>query len=324
VPTYSFHGVHLAVESDCAELTALLGERLASFAHDGGSPSDLVFEFHSVRAGHEHAIVRPAEPLRPVYNPPAGEVLYAPGEDLLYIDYPGRVRVLCEPETGRTVVSVLAEELGELWLTSHPMFTLPLVEMLKRRGLYSVHAAGLALEGRAVLLAGPTGAGKSTLTIALARGGFEVLGDDVVFVSEGDGELRLLAFPDELDVTDETVRLFPEFGFLLEQPRRQGWSKRQLRAAELPSAGLRLEAEPAVVVVLAERRDSSESAVAPVARTDALLELVPNVLLTDPASSQRHLDALDALVRASECYLLEAGADFDALARLLRDTVLGS
>jgi hypothetical protein len=324
MPTYSFHGVRLAVETDCAELTALLAERLASFTLDDGGPSDLVFEVRSVRPGDDPPIARPDEPLRPVYDPPAGEVLYAPREDLLYIDYPGRARVLCDPTAGRTAVSLLAEELAELWLASHPLFTLPLVEMLKRRGLYSVHAAGLALDGKAILLAGPTGAGKSTLTVALAGAGFEVLGDDIVFASESDGGLRLLAFPDELDVTEETIRLFPELDFLLEHPPRPGWSKRQLRAAELPSAGLRLEAEPAAVVVLARRRHADESVLEPVARTEALLELVPNVLLTDRDSSQRHLDALDTLVRASRCYRLEAGGDFDALARLVKDAVVDS
>jgi hypothetical protein len=316
---YSFHGLGVAVDADHPEVAALLHERLSCFAEAKGR-ADLEFELRTVRSG-SHPIERPAEPLRPVYDPPEGEILYAPGQDLLYIDYPDRVRVLCDPGQGRAVVSVLEAELGELWLASHPMFTLPLVEMLKRRGLYSVHAAGLALDGRAVLLAGPSGAGKSTLTVALARTGFELLGDDMVFVGEGDGGPRLLAFPDELDLTEETIRLFPELGFLLERPGRPGWSKRQLRAAEVPSAGVRLEAEPGILVVLGERRNANESIVEPLARTEALLELTPNVLLTDPKSSQRHLDALEAVVRAGDCYRLEAGRDFDALARLLRSAL---
>lgn len=317
---YSFHGLGVAVDADRPEIAALLHERLASFVGQAEGRADLAFEFRSVQ-DRSQAIERPAGPLRPVYDPPAGDVLYAPAEDVLYIDYPERVRVLCEPGKGRAVVSVLEAELGELWLTSHPMFTLPLVEMLKRRGLYSVHAAGLALDGRGVLLAGPSGAGKSTLTVALARAGFELLGDDMVFVGQRAGGLQLLAFPDELDVTEDTARLFPELGFLLERSGRPGWSKRQLRAADVPSAGVRLEAAPGIVVVIGDRRDADESLVEPVARTEALLELTPNILLTEPVSSQRHLDALDELVRASDCYRLEAGRDFDALARLLRSTL---
>ena len=57
----------------------------------------------------------------------------------------------------------------------------------------------------------------------------------------------------------------------------------------------------------------------PLERDEALLELAPNVLLTDPASSQRHLDALGALVRASRCFRLSAGRDFDRLTALVRE-----
>jgi hypothetical protein len=50
---------------------------------------------------------------------------------------------------------------------------------------------------------------------------------------------------------------------------------------------------------------------------EALLELAPNVLLTEMRSSQAHLDALADLVGASACYRLETGRDFAALATSL-------
>jgi hypothetical protein len=53
-------------------------------------------------------------------------------------------------------------------------------------------------------------------------------------------------------------------------------------------------------------------------RDEALLELAPNVLLTEPRSSQAHFDALAALAAASDCYRLETGRDLPAAARLLR------
>jgi hypothetical protein len=46
---------------------------------------------------------------------------------------------------------------------------------------------------------------------------------------------------------------------------------------------------------------------------EALLELAPNVLLTDLSSSQAHLDALTRLARQCACFRLYTGQDFDAL-----------
>ena len=71
--------------------------------------------------------------------------------------------------------------LRDAWLLARPLLTLPLVEMLKWRGLYSVHAAGAASDGGAIVLPGPSGSGKSTLALALARHGLNYMADDMLF-----------------------------------------------------------------------------------------------------------------------------------------------
>jgi hypothetical protein len=47
---------------------------------------------------------------------------------------------------------------------------------------------------------------------------------------------------------------------------------------------------------------------------EALLELAPNILLTEPTVSQRHLDVLAELVSTCPCYRLQTGTDFGDLA----------
>src|SRR5947209_1839868 len=209
----------------------------------------------------------------------------------------------------------MAEE--DLWALSHPLFTLPLVEMMKRRGLYGLHAGGVCRDGRALLLPGTSGSGKTTLTLALARAGLGFLGDDTLFLRfPGDWSqgLEVLAFPDEFDLTDETVALFPELRALLDGERPDGWRKRQVRPERAWGAGVAWRAAPALLVFprVAGRR---ESTLAPMDRGEALLELAPNVLLTDPGSSQAHLDALAGLVARSECWRLATGTDLDGAVR---------
>ncbi|HEX5760475.1 MAG TPA: hypothetical protein VF121_14915 [Thermoanaerobaculia bacterium] len=298
------------------EAAAALAGRLEGLPPDGPPPHDLKFELRLAAGAAEHALPRPAAG-RPVYEPPAGEVLYDPDADLLFLELGPRLRALCAPGRGRATVSALDPGPEELWLLSHPLFTLPLAELAKRRGLFPVHAGGVARGGRALLLAGASGSGKSTLALALLRSGLDFLGDDTLFLTRGAAGLRLHAFPDEVDLTDATVAFFPELHPLLAAPLPAGWRKRRLRAERFYGAAVAWECAPAVLV-LPRVVPGSESRLAPIDPGEALVELVANVLLTDPVSSQAHLDALAELAAASRCYRLETGSDLDGAVRRLR------
>jgi len=94
-------------------------------------------------------------------------------------------------------------------VAGHPLFTIALVELLKRRGRYSLHAACAAVDGHGIVLAGASEAGKSTLAIALALAGMQFVSDDTVFLSSAAGGVEVLGFPDEVDMTPRTVAMFP-------------------------------------------------------------------------------------------------------------------
>lgn len=317
---YSVHGLHLLVTGWQDAVEALHGRlaRLPQGLLDNLVP-DLTFEIEAVAgAGFE----RP-ERSRPVYDPPDGEVLYDDERDLLYIELGAGLRALCEPGRGRARLVSLGGEEDDLWTLSHPLFTLPFVELLKRRGLYHVHAAGLSWHGRGLVLPGTSGSGKSTLAVALARAGFGFLGDDALFLAKRPGGVRILAFPDEVDLTDQTVAFFPELAPLLDSPPRSGWRKRQIRAEETYGAEVVWECEPALLV-FPRVAGREESELIPIGEDEALFELAPNVLLTEPASSQAHLDALAELAMASRCYRLQTGRNLDGAVRMLRDLMDGT
>jgi len=59
------------------------------------------------------------------------------------------------------------------------------------------------------------------------------------------------------------------------------------------------------------------SRVEPMSAQQALLELLPNVLLTEPAACQAHLARLGELTAETRCYRLWTGRDFEALPALL-------
>jgi len=317
---YNLHGLGLTVSADDPPVLAALDSRLRSFRSEAAAQVDLAFEFRNVPQGQRHAIRRPLERGRPVYDPPVGEVLYYDATDQLYISYGGRVELLCDVSAGRVTASVLEAERDNVWLLSHPMFTLPLVELLKRRGLYSLHAASLALDGRGILLPGTSGAGKSTLALALALAAFGFMGDDTVFLRAGAEGPRALAFPDEIDVTEDTVDMFPALRLGSNGAGAPKGRKRAIRVEALPGAVVAWGCAPAALV-FPSVNGSGASVLRPIGAEEALLELAPNVLLTEAASSQRHLDVLGKLAETCACYRLTAGRDLEALPALLRDAM---
>jgi hypothetical protein len=319
---YSLHGLHLAVNG-WDEAVDALHARLARLEEIATADApDLELELVGAPDGESLPdLERPATG-RPVYDPPDGVVLYEDAADRLFLELGPRLRAVCEPGRGRARLDCVGAEGGDLWTLSHPLATLPLVELLKRRGLYSLHAGGLCRGGRGLVLPGTSGAGKSTLTLALVRAGFGFLGDDTLFLARRPEGLRLLAFPDEVDLTEQTVAFFPELARHLTAPR-PGWRKRQLRAEEAYGAEVVWECAPGHLV-FPRVAGREESRLFPLEAGEALLDLVPNVLLTEPVSSQAHLDALAELANASSCWRLETGRDLDGAVRLLARLFEGS
>jgi hypothetical protein len=71
-----------------------------------------------------------------------------------------------------------------------------------------VHASAVVRDGTALLLTGPSGRGKSTLTWAAAGAGFRILADDMVFVQLA--PLRVWGMPAFLHLPEDSRRFFPE------------------------------------------------------------------------------------------------------------------
>lgn len=313
---YDVHGLRLQISGDSV-LASALQARLRSFPEASSACPDLQFQFVIVPDVTSHRVVPPSEPTRPVYVSPIGDVRYADATDVLYISCGDRVRLCCKPAEGMVHVSILQAAADDLWLISHPMLTLPVLECLKRRQRYAVHAAGVAHGGRAFVFPAASGAGKSTLTLSLLRAGFGFLGDDLLFLDGQADDPQVLAFPDDIDVTESTLRFFPELRDVAATPRPFGWPKRQVRAETRYGVDVVWRSVPAALV-FPRIAQAERSVVRPLDPDEALLELISNVLLTDSAAAQAHLDALARLVEACPCYRLETGRDFDELPALVR------
>ncbi len=312
---YDVDGIGLEVCADDPAVVEAMDLRLRGFA-----PAPLLEGETELRVAFAAgAPERPRGDGRPVYDVADGTLRYFPAQDVLFGEI-GGVTVRCEAGRGAAAVGCRAFTGRSLYLATHPVATVMLMELLKRRGRFSLHAACLGEgDGRGVLLAGPSGAGKSTLAIALARAGMELLSDDIVFLAPGAGgrEVRAIGFADALGITDATVSRFRELAGAVEAAPAPGFPKRLARPEPLfgtPGARWCLPR----ALVLCEVAAGAPSAIAPLDGGEALRRLVPDVLLTEPACTQEHLAAIAALLDQASCYALRSGRDLERAAALVR------
>jgi hypothetical protein len=320
--SYRFHGLDLRVA--CSPVVASsLDSRFRLLATTGEQRQIISFDFQSVPDASCHCVEKPQGSGLAFYELPSGEASYFEAEDQLYLSFGDGVRALAKPGIGCASFSIVESEGMNLFMATHLMLTILLVEMLKRRGCYSLHAAGFSKDGKAILIPGTSGAGKSTLAITLLRGGFGYLSDDMVFLQRRAGGLQVLGFPEDVDVTDQTINFFPELHFLGHSPKAVGWSKKPVRADEVYGVELVCEARPGAIV-FPQISATGRSVLRPIGADEALLELVSNVLLTEGRSCQNHLHILTELARQTPCYRLETGRDFDHIPFLLRELLTGT
>lgn len=131
------------------------------------------------------------------------------------------VQVACLRRADGSATVVDAEGRATLW--EQP--DLPLVALfdaivagviaaLSRTGILAIHAGVVGLNGRAILIAGRSGRGKTTLVLGLLRRGLDLLSDELALVAVDDR--TMLAYPRGLHVRPTALGLFPELGFMAE------------------------------------------------------------------------------------------------------------
>ncbi len=319
--SYLFHGHKITVSGE-ESILAALQRRLGLFplANSEGPPL-LQFSFRQVTdpAYYDDSQL-PSGPKRTVYDSEQERALYVETTGQFCIDVPRRARVICETQTGDVQIAYPQSAARDINLLSHLCFTVPLAELLKRQGLYMLHAAGLCLDGKGLLVAGASGAGKTTLAITLLRAGFGFLGDDTTFLSPSPQGLHALAFPDEIDVTDDTAGYFPELRGLARNPPLPRGPKHSVDFVRLYEATPTWRCVPSVLV-FPRAVSAHMNVLSPMSKDEALIELLCNVLRTDLRAAQAHLDALAALVKQCRCFRLHASRDFEALPTLFRNVL---
>lgn len=201
------------------------------------------------------------------------------------------------------------------WTTTRLLF-LPLWAMLlKTTGRFTVHAAGVARNGRALLFPTSSGGGKSVLTMNLVRAGYDLLGDDTQFLlPHANGNIKIAGFAEKIALRKGACRFFPE---LAHEPIGEGG-----RICVDPwQSGIRIANEPVGpgIIAFPNLTGEHDSSFEAVSESQALQRLILcSFFFTDEAMLDRHLAALSSLVSGSRCFRLGVGTDPHSLVDCVR------
>ncbi len=94
--------------------------------------------------------------------------------------------------------------------------------MIDALHLSPVHASCVAWNGRAVLLCGDAGAGKTSLAYACARRGWTYLSDDATHIVRGRADHAVVGRPFRIRFRESATRLFPELKQFTPERRPNG------------------------------------------------------------------------------------------------------
>jgi len=158
-----------------------------------------------------------------------------------------------------------------------------------------IHAACVARNGRAVLLCGASGAGKTCLAYACARHGWTFITDEVSSLVRDSKERVVLGNPRHMHFRDTAAAIFPELNSRLAVPNAVGKMSLEVGTADLERIDTAFQSQVAAVVFL-DRQAGVPARLTPLSAADAFYGLDSDLPLFEPPLHEVHRAAFRGLV----------------------------
>ncbi len=328
--SFSIHDVSLNCVSNSSIIADSIRWFLNYFECEILERSDLGIALHAIE-GREHLPGLPGQPEEMFFQhhgKTAGDALreewkcslYRSGGQLI-ADFHEQGRLCIDHARGRVEGDLIRPDAMHRDVCA-TYFHFALSELLRREGLYTIHAAALERNGHGVLIPGSSGRGKTTCCISLLRGGYRYLSDDHPLIRENESGIELLCFPEKIDVTDRTIEFFPELKEATGDLGR-GIQKWYFDTEEFYPNAIVNACRPSLIII-PEINNSARSRLVPLSKNRVLEELlVQGLLVFDKEIAGRQFETFCHLVDGVDCCRLSFGGDVLELPRVI-DEALGT
>lgn len=314
---FSLHGMAIRYVTSCPALIGLVATFLRHSRCDSVGCDPLTIQFEEVE--HRGDVPVRLSPLaRQLFSgtkPALGEALrtlwhctIVQDEGRLVVDFHEQGALVIDGDRGTARGYFVHPEAMHTDLRES-FFHYALAELLKRRHTYTLHATALEYQSRGVLIPSSRGRGRTTALLSLLRSGYRYLSDDHPLLRDHGTHVELLAFPMAIEVTERTIRFFPELRQAAPGLVRQGVYKKYFHAADFYPESIGESCVPAVMLFL-DVVDRPYSFLEPLSKSRALEAVLPQAAcVSDRDMARREFQALSRLVQQVDCYRLHFGQD---------------
>ena len=273
VERFSIGAMSIKLVAPCDEACPWIGRAFLPNVVPAAEPSDREHCL-AIWDGTRPELLPPPRPWGPTAHEPLG-VVAEYSTDTVRCAFDIHTSSLVVRHSRLNASYVWVPKLADLpaWALASPL-RVPLSWLANAHGMQVVHAAAVSIGGRAVLLAGAGGSGKSTTALACAMAGMAYIGDDYCVVEPGVNMVHLLY---------RTAKLFqPSLDML---PKARAWLCNPKRATEekgvifLDSSQVSVApSAPLAAIVLPRLAGGERTTISRASRREAIAALLPSTI----------------------------------------------
>ncbi len=176
---------------------------------------------------------------------------------------------------------------------------------------HELHSAGLSKDGKGLLIVGPSGSGKSSITLSLVKAGWDYLTDDMLLFRSTSSGIEAFPIRRYFKVDKAIITKYPELEYQLQKPLEQLQDEAYINIDEVYGDQLTQRCIPHIIIfpqITHEEKSHQE----PIKRSQAFINLFKSNcygMYFDQLITRRRIEVIKELVYQAECYKLSVGLD---------------